>query len=38
MVARNANPNNRAFDDGVLRGISWNLSGMQADVVKGGRR
>ena len=35
---RNPNPNNVADDDGTARGISWNLSGMQADVVKGGRR
>ncbi len=38
--ARTPNANNRAMDTSlnVQRGISWNISGMQADIVKGGRR
>ena len=36
------NDANQADDENVvgspLRGISWNISGMQADIVKGGRR
>ena len=38
---RMANPANVAPDTNLgntLRGISWNLSGMQADIIKGGRR
>ena len=34
------NPNNVELDNttGDMRGISWNISGMQAEIMKGGRR
>ena len=37
---RNPNPSNMAMDTNlnVPRGISWNISGMQAEIQKGGRR
>ena len=37
---RVANPNNMAMDTNLMvpRGISWNISGMQAEIQKGGRR
>ena len=40
MNMRDVNPNNMAMDTNlnVRRGISWNISGLQAEIQKGGRR